>query len=352
MDSSTKKWMIYGVNGYTGLLIAEEAVNRNFEPILAGRNPQALLELSEKLNLPARVFDLSDIDQISENLLDVDILVNCAGPFSQTAKPFCKACLRTNTHYLDITGEFEVFEFFKSQDARLKKAGIIAIPGIGFDVVPSDCLAAKLKKLQPDSTSLTIAMKPSLAIISPGTAKTMVEGIARGSVIRKNGQLVNVSRPKSKMIPFGAKPQKAINIQWGDVSSAFFSTGIPNIEIYLTTRRAVALSMKFSRFFRWIFLIPLVVRFLQYRISSVIKGPTLEQREKDQTLFWGEVKNPNGKTATLKLKTPNGYSLTVDSTLKAVEKILDKDLSPGYKTPSMAFGPDFVDELKGIKLLD
>src|SRR5438105_2833455 len=217
--------MIYGASGYTGSLIAREAVRRSMRPILAGRSAEKLSELAGELNLEHRIFSLDSSSAVVGGIRGVHTLLNCAGPFSQTARPMAEACLKNRTHYLDITGEARIFEWLAARDAEAKASGIVLLPGVGFDVVPSDCLAVHLKRRLPTATRLTLAFR-SAARMSQGTALTVVEGLAEGGMVRENGILKNVPAAwKTRAIDFGKGPIKAITIPWGDVATAFYSTG-------------------------------------------------------------------------------------------------------------------------------
>src|SRR6187402_1304471 len=101
------------------------------------------------------------------------------------------ACLAERVPYLDITGEIAVFEAAAARDAEAKAAGVVLLPGAGFDVVPSDCLAAHLKRRLPSATSLALAFQV-LGGVSRGTATTAVENLARGGMVRRAGKLVAV----------------------------------------------------------------------------------------------------------------------------------------------------------------
>ena len=180
--------LIYGANGYTGRLTAKEAAKRGMKPVLAGRNRDDVVALANELKLPYRAFDLSNTAEVMRNLEGIDVVLHCAGPFSKTSAPMLHACLESKTHYLDITGEVDVFEACHRADARAKERGIVVLPGSGFDVVPTDCVAAMLKKKMPNATSLVLAFEAGGGP-SPGTAKTSVEGLARGGRARINGEL-------------------------------------------------------------------------------------------------------------------------------------------------------------------
>src|SRR5207248_2478065 len=97
--------LIYGANGYTGSLIARTAVARGQQPVLAGRNAEALAALARELSLEHRTFSLDKPGAVEEGIEGVPVVLHCAGPFAKTFKPMADACLRRRTHYLDITGE-------------------------------------------------------------------------------------------------------------------------------------------------------------------------------------------------------------------------------------------------------
>ena len=146
--------LIYGATGYTGRLIAKAASDKGARPILAGRNLDKVKRVAEPLGLSARTFDLGDPARIDAAVKDVSVVLCAAGPFSATSRPVADACLRNRVHYLDITGEIDVFEALAARDAEAQARGVVLLPGVGFDVVPSDCLAAHLKRRLPDANDL------------------------------------------------------------------------------------------------------------------------------------------------------------------------------------------------------
>src|SRR5687768_9602242 len=230
------EWLLYGANGYTGDLIARLAVANDSQPILAGRSETAVRALAEELGLEARVFALDDPDTVDRGLADVDAVLHCAGPFVWTAPPMVEACLRGRIHYLDITGEIEAFESTAARGEEAREAGVVLLPGVGFDVVPSDCLAAHVAQRLPSATHLVIAIQ-ALGRLSHGTAVTSLEILRRGGVIRRDGELLGVPLGgRTLMIDFGNGPRESVRFPWGDVSTAYYSTGIPNIEVYMAGR--------------------------------------------------------------------------------------------------------------------
>ncbi|MBL8848885.1 MAG: saccharopine dehydrogenase NADP-binding domain-containing protein, partial [Planctomycetaceae bacterium] len=187
--------LIYGATGYTGQLIAERAVATGLRPVLAARNRAALLPLAERLGLEARVFDLGRPAAVAEGIRGAAVVLHTAGPFSATSRPMADACLQSGAHYLDITGEVGVFESLAARHAEAQAAGVMLLPGVGFDVVPSDCLAFHVKQRLPGATGLRLSIGGLGGGISRGTAKTMMEAAGFGALVRRGGRIVESREP-------------------------------------------------------------------------------------------------------------------------------------------------------------
>lgn len=333
--------MIYGANGYTGELIAREAVRRGHHPLLAGRDAKRIGALSRELALDARVFDLGNID-----LSGVAAVLHCAGPFLHTSPAMVRACRNAGVHYLDVTGEIAVFESI----LRLKESAVTLLPGVGFDVVPTDCLAAMLKERLPDAQELILAFYMRGASISRGTAKTMLEGIGYGGAIRRDGKIVRVPAAyDAREIPFSCGTRMAMTIPWGDVSTAFYTTGIPNIRVYSATHpKTIRRVQRFRR------LLPLAKRKPVQRVLQALasrkRGSNEQQRESGRSYLWGCVSNAGGESVTLAMEVAEGYAFTVQSSLNAIERLLGSPARPGSFTPARYFGADFVFSVPATKL--
>jgi short subunit dehydrogenase-like uncharacterized protein len=341
------QWMIYGANGYTGELIAREAKARGLQPILAGRNRDKVEALARELDLRSRVFDLDDTEAIARNLRDSALVLHCAGPFSATSAPMLEACLMAKAHYLDISGEISVFEHAQALHGRAQQQGIVICPGVGFDVIPTDCVAAALKAALPDATRLALGFD-SRSGFSPGTAKTSVEGLAQGGRVRRDGKIVKVPLAfKTRKIDFGDGEKLAMSIPWGDVSTAFYTTGIPNIEVYIPGSPGLVANARRANYIRWLLGLKPVQNLLKKRIGSSVKGPDAGTRERMPTYVWGEAINAKGVTRTARIKTANGYSLTVTGSLAVVDYLLNNNPRGGSYTPAKLVGDDLVTRLPG-----
>jgi len=345
-----KRWMLYGANGYTGSLIAEEARHRGMSPILAGRRNEAVRPISERLGLQCRVFSLDSPEAVERELEGVSAVLLTAGPFSGTSRPVVEACLRTGTHYLDITGEIAVFEACRARDEEAKRQGCVLLPGVGLDVVPTDCLAASLKAALPDAEFLEMAIA-GMGSFSRGTMKTMLEGISQGGAIRENGRIRRVPLAwKTALIPFRDRPRESVTIPWGDISTAYCSTGIPNIVFYMATRKSWVRGMRIIRNIAPLLGIGFVQRRMKAYVDRGAAGPSADVRRKGSTQIWGRVTNKEGRVREGTLVTPEGYQLTVFTSIESVSRVLAGKIRPGYHTPSTAFGPGYITEFPSCDL--
>jgi short subunit dehydrogenase-like uncharacterized protein len=342
--------ILYGANGYTARCIAEECVRKGMRPLLAGRSANAIAALAAESGFKQRIFGLDDATALRANIRGAKLVLNCAGPFSATARPMMEACLAEGAHYLDITGEIEVIEAAAALDVRAKTAGVILLPAVGFDVVPSDCLAKTLSQKLPDANHLELAFAAG-GSLSPGTAKTALEGAGQGGRARINGRIERVPFAwKTREIPFRDGALSAMTIPWGDVASAHYSTGIPNIEVYTA---APPKQIAMLRRFGW--LMPIISAgpmrsLIKKWITKRIAGPTAAGREKSKSSLWGRVENAAGQSIEGTLTTPNGYTLTVMTALGAVERLLQSPPRAGFLTPSLAFGAEFITTFSGCDL--
>lgn len=339
-------WIIYGANGYTGELIAREAVKQGLTPILAGRNINNIQPLATELGLKAISFSLDSTTAITQAVEGNSLVLNCAGPFSATAEPMMKACIQVGAHYLDITGEIEVFELAQQLSEQAKTANVVLCPGVGFDVIPTDCVAAALKDAMPDATHLALGFD-SRSGFSPGTAKTSVEGLAQGCKVRIDGKIKTVPLAyKVRRIDFGDGKKDAMTIPWGDVSTAYHSTGIPNIEVYIPGSPRLIKQAKRANYIRPLLGLGFVQNIMKARIAKTVTGPNEEQRASLPTYVWGEARNAKGEIKTARIKTANGYSLTITGALTLAQHVLQTppDTGGAY-TPSLLMGKTLVEQL-------
>jgi short subunit dehydrogenase-like uncharacterized protein len=341
-------FMIYGATGFVGEHAARVAAQSGMWPIVAGRDATKLARLAAELGLESRVFNLEDSGAVDRGMKDVAVVLNCAGPFMNTAKPIVDACLRNGVHYLDITGEIPVYEALQARDAEARARRVMVLPGVGFDVVPTDCLALHLKNRLPSATRLTLAFQVvGPAGLPPGTQRTAVELLRYGDRVRRDGRLTKPDQASRTMsVDFGQGSVRVRLVPWGDVFTAFFSTGIANIQDYVAAPPAMERQLAIIR------AIAPLTRFAPVRAllkMGVRPGPTADARAKTQTHDWGEVADGQGRTAVSRLHGPEaGVIWTTMASLAASRKALNGAAPPGYQTPAMAYGADFVVGENGV----
>lgn len=339
--------LVYGANGFTGALIVERAHGMGLRPIVAGRRREAVEPVARRFGLPVRVFGLEDAASVRDGIRGARLVLHCAGPYSKTSRPMLDACLAERAHYLDITGEYTVLEAVLARDSEARAAGVVAIPAVGFDVVPTDCMAATLAAALPSAVRLELAfggdMQPSA-----GTAKTTIENLHVGALVRENGAIVALSKPRTRDVPFTSGARFAMSIPWGDIVTAFHSTGIPNITVYMVVPKAAARMASLLRFGAPVLKLAPVIGFLQREVEARATGPSEEQRKTARMNVWGRVEDDAGHAVEGQLDAPDGYELTVVSALACAERVLSGAVPPGATTPSRAFGADFVTKLPGV----
>lgn len=339
---SAPRWMLYGANGYTGELIADAALARGMRPLLAGRNRAAIEAMGQRLDLEVRVFTLDDPDSITRALEEVDAIVLAAGPFSRTSAPVVAGCLRTNTHYLDITGELDVFLACHEHDLQARETGCTLMPGVGFDIVPTDCLAVALKEALPTATHLELAVQ-ALSGFSQGTAKTVMESLGGPAYVTRDGALVAVPMGRDRIeATFGDRQWPAIAAPIADGFTAHLSTGIPNVSAYAGISPRLI-----KRLDRWRWAMPAMrSKTLQAVGKRLVelrpRGPDEGERERGHARAWGRVRDAEGNTRTGSVLTPEAYAFTADSALVCLAGILAGEAPVGFQTPASAFGSDLI----------
>lgn len=341
-------WLLYGVTGYTGKLIVREAVRRGMRPIVAGRDPDGVARVAAEVGCESRVFAIDRPERVAEHLRRVKLVLNCAGPFARTAPTLMAGCIEAGVSYLDITGEIDVIEQAAALDGAAKRAGITLLPAVGFDVVPSDCLAAMLAAAMPDAVHLALAFTG--AETSPGTAKTILANLPHGGRARVDGKIEVVPVAwKSRIIPFSTGSREASTIPWGDVSSAFYTTGIRNIDVYMAVDEASADQMRKLRKVAPLLKFGPVLKLAEWLIDRYVEGPSAEDLERQRVSLWGEVRDAAGRAVSATLDTPNGYRLTALTAVAAVEQLLAGRAAPGFQTPARAFGKEFILSIPGVQ---
>jgi short subunit dehydrogenase-like uncharacterized protein len=348
------KFLLYGATGYTASLVIKHAKKFGITPVLSGRNEQKIKALAILHDLEYQIANLENTAQLDETLKDFQVVLHCAGPFSKTAKQMQMACLRTGVHYLDITGEIEVFEHGMTLNEQALKANIMMMSGVGFDVVPTDCMALYLKNRLPDATHLQLAFANINGGISHGTAQTMVESLGKDGFVRKSGKLKAVPLAhKTLDVPFdNDRKTHCMAIPWGDVSTAFYTTQIPNIETFTGMPKSGVMFARMGNYLGWLLRTSWVQKFISNQVTKSLSGPNETVQANAQTRIWGKATNTKGQFVEARISSIEGYTLTALTALNITKKVLEGNLKIGYQTPASAYGQDLILELPNTKRED
>jgi short subunit dehydrogenase-like uncharacterized protein len=332
--------VIYGAYGYTGELIARRARERGLSALLAGRDSERLVRVARALGCEWRAFPLTDAEALRRGIAGSAAVLHCAGPFVHTARAMAEACVDERVHYVDVSGEIAAFEALLALGPAAGNAGVMLLPGAGFDVVPTDCLAAHLVRRLPGARSLVLAIA-GLDRFSRGTARTMLEhaGTARRP---------RTGVPARRSFDFGQGPVPAVAVPWGDTFTAPRSTGIEDVATYLVAGPAFRALARAAPF-----LAPLLEpRPLREAAVALLTGgehgPTDADRAAGRSAVYGEVTDASGRRAVSLLRGPEPYALTALAAVEIAERILRGDAKPGWQTPATAYGPDLALALPGV----
>lgn len=349
-----KRFLLYGASGYTGGLIARQAIAQGLEPILAGRNAGSLAPLAAELGVAYRAFALDDSAGMDAALTEAAVLLNCAGPFDRTAAPLVAGCLRAGIPYLDLAGEVPEFEALLVRDAEAHQARVMLMPGVGFGIVPTDCLAAHLKQRLPSASHLTLAFE-AVGGVSQGTASTLFRELHKPGVVRRDGVLHPAwPAARSRAISFGGNgaTPAALNPWRGDLSTAYRTTGIPTIETYTAFPVPVRWLMAASPRLGTLWASKPMQGFLGWAIAKLPAGPDEAALAKGYTRLWGEVRDGAGAVRTTRLTGPEAYRFTALTALAIVARVLAGEQAPGFQTPAGLYGADFILNIPGVARVD
>jgi short subunit dehydrogenase-like uncharacterized protein len=348
MVEAGKTLLVYGANGYTARLLMPRLRALGLKMIAAGRDGIAVRAVAEEHDAEARVFSLSDPQTVDSNLAGASALLNAAGPFSSTAQALIDACLRQRIDYLDLSGEIEPLSYAARCHEFARRLGVMLLPAIGFDVVPSDCLAAHLSELLPGADRLTLCISAS-NLLSRGSAATLIEQAGTHVYVRHAGVLEAVRfRVQARWVDFGAGERATIAVSWGDLVTAFHTTRIPNISVYF---EATA--------FRWLAVTAnqvwgpaLQSRAARAPLESLARslpvGPSALERASERSVIVGEVER-DGERVRSRLLTPEAYTFTAEAAARVVRAVFDGTRVAGFQTPGKLLGPDFVLGIPGVR---
>ncbi|MEY2930763.1 MAG: hypothetical protein RL033_1512 [Pseudomonadota bacterium] len=344
--------LVYGATGFTGKLIVEAARRLGLAPVLAGRDRARVERLARSLGLDFRVASLSQPGELVDALRGMSVVLNAAGPFVATVRPLLQACLQVKASYLDVSGELEALEQVAAYGHEALTRGVMLLPGVGFDIVPSDCLCAHVARRAARPSILRIAVS-GLELMSPGSGATLAAQLGRATRVRRAGRLQEVPPGSlTRSFDFGSGPRLCAAVTWGDLACAHFTTGIENVETYFELTPAVAVMLQSSRFGAWFFDLPGVREGLARQAKLWTPEPSAAERERRRATLVAEVEEVTGRRVAARLSTPEAYTLTACVAAEILRRVAAGDLEPGFQTPARLLGPQFILGFEGVQRMD
>jgi short subunit dehydrogenase-like uncharacterized protein len=137
-------------------------------------------------------------------------------------------------------------------------------------------------------------------------------------------------------------------VSWGDVATAFHSTGIPNIEVHFDASPAIRAFARTPWFVKSFFGLGFMQSLLKFQVDSLPEGPSEVTRRTGRAVLVGQARNKMGQTVRSRLRTPEGYSLTAATAFDAARRVAAGDIRPGFQTPSRVFGNDYILSFDGV----
>jgi short subunit dehydrogenase-like uncharacterized protein len=324
------KVLIYGAAGYTGKLVCERARQAGLDFVVAGRNEDKVATLAHALGVPYRVFGVEDGTALRNALDGFTVVLNCAGPFAATAQPIMDACIARGVHYLDITAEFKVYALAEAWSERAAAAGVMLLPGVGWDVVPSDCLAAHVAARVDRPQQLRMALQVAGAM-SRGSATSAAEIMSVGVLVRADGAIIAAPDAAAAAFDFGDGPVDCARLSFGDLVTAWKSSAIPNIEMFVHVKGDA---------------------FPSGDLATLPDGPSAAERDAHRASVVAEATGADGRIARARIDTINGYSYTPLAAVEAVRRLCEGVFAPGFQTPVTAFGAGFALDIADTRITD
>jgi short subunit dehydrogenase-like uncharacterized protein len=336
---TNKPWLLYGATGRTGTLIAEEAVGRGHRPVLAGRDPDRLRRLAERLDL---TWAAGPVTQLARLIGDARLVLLAAGPFGATAPPVLRACLDAGVHYLDIANEIPVASAVLAADDKARQRGITVLPAVGFGTVASDGLARYVADQVPGAIRLDLAILLGTDGSSAGAKASTMAALAGGGLIRRNGRLVR------SRLGVGARRQRTpigdrtlVPVPTGDLVVTGHTTGIPDITVSFPVPMpplAATLAMPALPVLAW------AAGKLPQRATP--SDPATTRPATVDSHLWARATAADGRTDQAWVRTGEGYRYTARAAIRAVEATLRSE-PLGATTVARAFGPGLSFEAGG-----
>jgi saccharopine dehydrogenase (NAD+, L-lysine-forming) len=350
-DSSADAIVVYGATGHTGAQLCATLIRGGAKVVMVGRDRRKLDLLARESNGHAELFVAAIDDAVSLRAAVAKgrVVVNCAGPFARYGRAVQDAALANGRHCLDMSGEPGFVQATLARDAEARERGALLVSGIGFDVVPTDALAALLAQaVGGQVTTARVAYSRLDAGPTAGLGMTMLQGLLDGGSAFVDGSLRREALGHDRWnvrFPGASGSVSCLSVPWGDVISLPHSTGARTARAYLPkTMPPPALGSALMRALRWALPAHLFPKLEAFIARRMVRRLPLSTNDRDGA--------PGGSGARLSAVveltgnqgTKVGWVVAGSGiTIHAAALCARATLAPGFgargaRTPSQAFG--------------
>jgi short subunit dehydrogenase-like uncharacterized protein len=343
---------VYGATGYTGALVVKELVAAGADFVVGGRNRERLERTSAELGggAPIRVASVDDDASLRALVDGVDVLINCAGPFTHAGEPVVRAAVQAGVHYVDSTGEQPFIRtVFERYGPPAAERGIALVPACGFDYVPGDCIARITARGREPLDELVLAYDVRGFGMTRGTLRSGLEMMKGGSAVEYRdgdwrpapGGVVRASFEFPE--PIGRVPVSPYPA--GEPVTVPRHTDVRNVRAHLSTRTAVPRAIEPIA----PFVFPLLGRILKTPLRPLLskavdrlpEGPPEHERRAAEWTIVAQARGEDGATTRGVVTGRDVYGLTARALVWAALRIGDGQVAgSGALGPAAAFDPE------------
>lgn len=179
--------IVYGASGFTASFVIDQLLSHKANFALAGRSTKNIKKnISSIPNaLDLEIFECNPCD--AQNVTkEARIIINMAGPYIFSGEEIVKACLSTQTHYLDITGEtFFIEKVIQKYSKEAEERKVALINCCGFDSVPADLGVEYLKDVLQSNCKIQSVMILEKSLLNFTTYESLIYGVKNANQTRR-----------------------------------------------------------------------------------------------------------------------------------------------------------------------
>ncbi|MGC2401195.1 MAG: saccharopine dehydrogenase NADP-binding domain-containing protein [Acidobacteriaceae bacterium] len=191
---------VLGAAGHTGRFMVRELLRRGITPIAVTRNSAALTAaFPGERGILCREASIENAERLAHALDGAAAVINCVGPFFETADVVAGAALRLGIHYLDVSAEQpSARDLLDKYDAAAREAGIVIVPSMAFYGGFADLLATAALKDWQQADAIEVVIGLDSWHPTRGTRLTGAKNTTQRMVIAE-GRLTPVPSPRAQM---------------------------------------------------------------------------------------------------------------------------------------------------------